>query len=236
MIMDEVLAVGDMAFQKKCIDKMKEAANQEGRTVLYVSHNMNTIRKLCDRCVVLDKGKIIYDGDVESAIHIYMDNSIEEYAVDMDLAGKPHAGIDIDMGLYMEHLILVDKVMPIYDGEEPLKLRLRLKITKPLSNVRFRLTLRTETDDAIGTAWTEPMTFSEASEHVEVNFSLRLDSLERGIFYASIGFYQTDDFGKLICLDHITRAFQIEIVPKIIAPYWRAEAYGYVKLPQIDII
>ena len=67
MIMDEVLAVGDMAFQTKCLDKMREAAQKEGRTVLYVSHNMNTIRKLCDRCIVLDKGKVIFEGDVESA-------------------------------------------------------------------------------------------------------------------------------------------------------------------------
>ena len=53
MIMDEVLAVGDMGFQKKCLDKMREAAKREGRTVLYVSHNMNTIRQLCDgSCVI----------------------------------------------------------------------------------------------------------------------------------------------------------------------------------------
>ena len=58
MIMDEVLAVGDMAFQKKCLDKMREAADKEGRTVLYVSHNMNTIRQLCDRCIVLEHGRI----------------------------------------------------------------------------------------------------------------------------------------------------------------------------------
>ena len=71
MIMDEVLAVGDMAFQAKCLDKMREAANKEGRTVLYVSHNMNTIRKLCDRCIVLDKGKVVFEGDVDEAIAIY---------------------------------------------------------------------------------------------------------------------------------------------------------------------
>lgn len=49
MIMDEVLAVGDMKFQKKCLTKMRQAAKQDGRTVLYVSHNMATIRDLCDR-------------------------------------------------------------------------------------------------------------------------------------------------------------------------------------------
>ena len=59
MIMDEVLAVGDMAFQKKSLDKMRDAAKKEGRTVLYVSHNMNTIRQLCDRCIVLNKGTVI---------------------------------------------------------------------------------------------------------------------------------------------------------------------------------
>ena len=72
MIMDEVLAVGDMAFQKKCLDKMRDAAKKEGRTVLYVSHNMNTIRQLCDRCVVLDKGKVVFEGDVEEAIQVYL--------------------------------------------------------------------------------------------------------------------------------------------------------------------
>ena len=72
MIMDEVLAVGDMAFQKKCLDKMRDAAKKEGRTVLYVSHNMNTIRQLCDRCVVLDKGKVVFEGDVEEAIKRYL--------------------------------------------------------------------------------------------------------------------------------------------------------------------
>ena len=71
MIMDEVLAVGDIAFQRKCLDKMGDVSREEGRTILYVSHNMETIRRLCDRCIVMDKGRIIYDGDVEEAIGIY---------------------------------------------------------------------------------------------------------------------------------------------------------------------
>ena len=73
MIMDEVLAVGDMAFQKKCLDRMYSAAKEEGRTVIYVSHNMDTIRSLCDRCVVLDRGKVVFDGNVEDGIAAYID-------------------------------------------------------------------------------------------------------------------------------------------------------------------
>ena len=66
MVMDEVLAVGDMKFQKKCLGKMGDEA-AGGKTVLYVSHNMATIRKLCTRCIVLEKGQIIFDGDVGEA-------------------------------------------------------------------------------------------------------------------------------------------------------------------------
>ena len=78
MIMDEVLAVGDMAFQKKCIEKMRLAAEDEGRTILYVSHNMQTIRQLCDRCIVLEHGKVLFDGNTERAIDLYMPKKNEE--------------------------------------------------------------------------------------------------------------------------------------------------------------
>ena len=72
MVMDEVLAVGDMKFQKKCLTKMRQAARRDGKTVLYVSHNMATIRDLCDRCIVLDKGKVVFDGEVDEGISIYL--------------------------------------------------------------------------------------------------------------------------------------------------------------------
>lgn len=78
MIMDEVLAVGDVNFQNKCIGRMKEVAENEGRTILYVSHNMATVKSLCDRCIVLSHGKLIFDGSPEEAISIYMNNNIEE--------------------------------------------------------------------------------------------------------------------------------------------------------------
>ncbi len=75
LIMDEVLAVGDAKFQEKSLGRMGDEAHG-GRTVLYVSHNMNTIRTLCDRVIVLDHGKKVFDGDVEQGIGIY--NGLKE--------------------------------------------------------------------------------------------------------------------------------------------------------------
>ena len=72
MIMDEVLAVGDVAFQNKCIDRMKKVAEEEGRTILYVSHNMATVKSLCNRCVVLSHGQVAFEGETDEAIAVYM--------------------------------------------------------------------------------------------------------------------------------------------------------------------
>jgi lipopolysaccharide transport system ATP-binding protein len=234
LIMDEVLAVGDMAFQKKCLARMREAAGQEGRTVLYVSHNMNTIRDLCDRCIVLDKGQIIFDGDVETAIHLYLNSSSGERAVDMDLTAKSHVVSREEPVLAMKHLTLVGKMAPVYDGEEPLRMRFLLWVKKPLENVQLRLTLRTDTDEAIGTAWSVPVDFvPQGKEEVALDVSMRFDMLETGDYYVSIGFYQLDEFGRLHTLDHISRAFQIRVEPAHRKQFWQAGAYGYVRLPEI---
>jgi lipopolysaccharide transport system ATP-binding protein len=71
LVVDEVLAVGDTQFQKKCLGKMGEVA-KEGRTVLFVSHNMAAVQQLCNRGIVLDQGKIDFIGDISSAIHHYI--------------------------------------------------------------------------------------------------------------------------------------------------------------------
>lgn len=70
LIIDEVLAVGDAEFQKKCMGKMKDVAN-DGRTVLFVSHNLTAISSLCNKGIVLDKGELKYSGTVTDAINRY---------------------------------------------------------------------------------------------------------------------------------------------------------------------
>ena len=233
IIMDEVLAVGDMAFQEKCLAKMREAASVDGRTVIYVSHNMNTIRNLCDRCIVLEKGRLIHDGDVEEGISVYMSRAVKENAVDHDLTDKPHAGIDIDSGLQMEHLNLTGKASPVYTGDEYLKMRFTLKVTKPLENIQYRITFRSNTDQGIATAWAYPMDFLDAGETV-VDYSVSLSPFARGKLYCSIGFFQEDDYGRMIMLDHITRAFQIEIQPSAGNKFWNTYAFGHIRLEDMQ--
>ena len=71
LIIDEVLAVGDADFQKRCISKMGEI-NKSGKTILIVSHNMATIGSFCNRCILIDQGRILHDGSVEKGISEYL--------------------------------------------------------------------------------------------------------------------------------------------------------------------
>lgn len=80
LLVDEVLAVGDLAFQKKCLGKMGDVA-KSGRTVLFVSHSMAAISALCTRAFLLDRGRLIYSGDVADVINHYLEMTLESAAI-----------------------------------------------------------------------------------------------------------------------------------------------------------
>jgi lipopolysaccharide transport system ATP-binding protein len=93
LVVDEVLAVGDASFQKKCLGKMGEVA-KGGRTILFVSHNMVAIRKLCNKAVVLNRGRVQFTGDVGSAVDLYLtgNDATVSHGNVIDLSGIHQAG------------------------------------------------------------------------------------------------------------------------------------------------
>ena len=97
LIVDEVLAVGDAEFQKKCLGKMGEVSTGEGRTVLFVSHNMASVKQLCKNGIVLDKGSIGSIGPVEKAIQFYKEQgTVKEDKTLLQLVKVKHAALTID--------------------------------------------------------------------------------------------------------------------------------------------
>jgi lipopolysaccharide transport system ATP-binding protein len=79
LIVDEVLAVGDANFQKKCLGKMKQVSTQEGRTVLFVSHNMQALRSLCKKAICIDHGMLVDQGDSKKVITNYLNREQINY-------------------------------------------------------------------------------------------------------------------------------------------------------------
>ncbi|MCX6276045.1 MAG: ABC transporter ATP-binding protein [Bacteroidetes bacterium] len=83
LIVDEVLAVGDAQFQKKCLGKMEEVSKNDGRTVLFVSHNMATIQYLCNSCIYLKQGLFAASGNTQDVISKYLQESVETGSNDL---------------------------------------------------------------------------------------------------------------------------------------------------------
>jgi lipopolysaccharide transport system ATP-binding protein len=94
LLIDEVLAVGDTEFQNKCLGKMQNVAN-EGRTILFVSHNMAAVNKLCSRGILLEKGKMSFDGVIEAAIDKYLSKGKDGQEIPLsDRKREKHVTLD----------------------------------------------------------------------------------------------------------------------------------------------
>ena len=140
LVVDEVLAVGDMAFQKKCLGKMNEVS-QGGRTVLFVSHNMVAVENLCHRGIVLSHGKLTFDGNAKEAINFYLHS----------VSGEGSHGHIIDLASARRGPLrrprLLQKMEFYTDGNTPmkgnilmgaaLKIRVHFPLSEPVDNFQI---------------------------------------------------------------------------------------------------
>ncbi len=129
LLVDEVLAVGDADFQKKCLGKMGDVA-KEGRTVLFVSHNMSAIRRLCPRGILLEQGSIVADGPVNRVISGYMKSGIKKMGerVWEDIRRAP--GNDIVRLRAVRALNQKDEVATRFDVTEPFSVEVAFDVLK----------------------------------------------------------------------------------------------------------
>lgn len=238
MIMDEVLAVGDMAFQKKCLDKMKSEVKEAGKTVLYVSHNMNTIRQLCDRCVVLDKGRIIYEGDVEKAISIYMSNSIQALDVDLDLSANRMSHLPKEIKGKIMHLTLLDKETAIYKYNEQIKMKLTVKAYKKLQNLSLRVELRARNGTPVGLAKISNFAGLEQNEERCFDFKMDYTGLVNGEYTVCLVLYDVNEYGSFVDVDAIYPAFvfRVDDIENKIGLNWVPNNWGYICFDDIQML
>src|SRR5690606_25353051 len=97
LIIDEVLAVGDVKFKRKSLDRMKEISRDEGRTVLFVSHIVHQVQQVCTRGIVLNDGESVLDGSLDSTIDKYLE--INEQSEDPDGDETARGGNDVSAGM-----------------------------------------------------------------------------------------------------------------------------------------
>lgn len=236
MVMDEVLAVGDMKFQEKCLGKMSDVSNQDGRTVLYVSHNMSTIKKLCERCIVLDHGKVIFDGDVAEAIEIYANNEREfnpyhefKRASNWDYYSR---------AVRMLSSRIENSEKCEFASGDPVECSLEIESDIEIDDLHLRVELRNATEGFVGLACSPAFQHLNAGDKKRIRFSMDTSMLSTGKYRATFGLYIANETGHSTTYDVGANAMHFMITDhpdaeRIIGIF---EMGGFARLPKLKML
>ena len=232
LVMDEVLAVGDVKFQNKCLNKMSEVSSSDGKTILYVSHNMNTIRQLCDRCVVMDHGKIIYDGDVEEAIAIYSQIQKRDKSSFVDLTNARRFGSTENLRyVSFKTIEFLGKDINTFKKGEKALARITLESEKRMENAGIRVGFFDSYDRKIASGICVDVGTIEKGES-EVTLEIDFAGLVAGTYRGELIFFTQNGVSGVTEQDIVIEGFWLDIdYPSV--PIWNAFKWGSVRLRDI---
>lgn len=213
---------------------MRNAAKKEGRTVLYVSHNMNTIRQLCDRCVVLDKGKVIFEGDVEVAIDIYLGQGKSSPA-NVDLKNGKRSQEVADGVKLTEIRIISHDTWHTRFGDK-LRFEITVKATKELKDVGFRSRVVTAEGISVTTLYAPALFSCKAGEEVKIPLEADIRQLVPGQYMLTPVLYGANEYGGWQFYDHVENSILFEV--ETIAGFnnnvpWTPQWAGNIKIPDL---
>lgn len=194
LVVDEVLAVGDVAFQNKCMGKMSEVSEKQGRTILFVSHNMQAMARLCSRGIYLNRGALDFEGAMEEAIKYYLQENTEATGV-YHLA--PPENIENVPG-YVTRIQVENEqgeVMPEVKVGEAWQISIDCTITRKVDHFIAGLNIADSMDANLNTSFSDPVNLEKGEYRIVFrqsqlmfspgmyNFSVGLSSYERSFAY-----------------------------------------------------
>lgn len=233
MIMDEVLAVGDMAFQIKCLDRMRKVAEEEGRTILYVSHNMQTIRNLCERCIVLDHGTVVYDGDVEKAISLYMGEEVStETGINYDTI--PRRPWLTNTYVKTDSAEFIGKTNTIFHKNETLDILIKWTNEKDVNNLCLRIEVLDLSREPIATAIFEDVHSGKAGQKGSITVSVPLVDIVSGSYTMNYVFFIMDQNGQNTDVDCV-HGLYFDLVQED-GIVWNHKGWGSIKINNCKVV
>lgn len=234
MICDEVLAVGDLNFQQKCLSKMRDIA-REGRAVLYVSHNMRTVSELCNRGVYLEGGKLKYDGTVERAIELYGGSGRCDLVRNLDeMPRTKNRGAT----MRLQRMTILNSESQEFEMDSHMDFELEGVANVADKRLRVRISLINSMATPLSMAQTEAFEVA-AGERFKVKIRMPLDSLAPGEYNMKVSLAGPTPTGGSITYDTVHDADRFVIVedPSYNAGYkWQSRYWGNIRLKPLEFI
>jgi lipopolysaccharide transport system ATP-binding protein len=170
LIVDEVLAVGDAQFQQKCLGKMEDVSRNEGRTVLFVSHNMGVISQLCNYAIMLREGKIKSIGGVKNIVNEYMADNSSNVQVHFKANENPAANIFVDSVKITDDK---NNVRNTFSSEEDFIVEAIVTMRECERELKIGLTLQSKTGDYISTLIHPYANFIQLGDKISCRFLIK---------------------------------------------------------------
>ena len=227
LLVDEVLAVGDAAFQRKCLGQMHDVASQ-GRTVVFVSHNMAAIRSLCERSVLLVDGGVSFDGATAECISRYLADVRRSDATEVDLAVAPRPGSVADSFRFQQLGLRSPLAGATVQVGEPVELELTFSVTTPVQAVALGISVHSSDNvfllECRNTQLGGPIAALSPGRY-RVRCRIDDNVLSPGLYFLGIGARDDRQY-----LDYVPRALTFEVVASTrLDSLWMDEVGGVVR-------
>ena len=208
LVVDEVLAVGDAAFQKKCIGKMGSVA-KEGRTVLFVSHNMGAVRNLCRNGVVLRNGRIDCQGTANEAVEFYLSKSVESGATEWKRADAPPLP-ETGRNVYFEwgRMEMPDEG---FSTDQPLEFRFGVKANGTVEHCRINATVSSLDETPVGSVSSMHFFPIRQGESKTLRFSVKDHHLAQGTYRITFSVGTGNFLTQQRDFDMLVNVFQFKV-------------------------
>lgn len=184
LIIDEVLAVGDQQFQKKCLGKMQDISSREGRTVLLVSHTMPVILQLAERCVVLEKGQVAFVGEPDKAVEVYLNGGGECSAVEFNVEHLPRTvGGTLDAKILS---LRFNRALPIFEADEDFEFVLKIRARERIRGARVSIVIFSSDGTPLGACFSGGMIEARGGDESELEVRLPNPGLAPGAYHCGV--------------------------------------------------
>ena len=235
LVIDEVLAVGDAAFQDKCLGKMKNLAQQQGRTVIFVSHHLGVIRQLTHRCIVLDKGKVAYMGSAATSVAHYLAATRQPSTDDTDVSHLARALGGTGQARFVNLTLAEGRQAWPEEGE--LLVLASIQCAESTPPVRACLTLHTEDGTPVCSGFSAAVLELEPANQQTVVLRVHLAFLTPGRYHCTIALSCPQGAGEVL-LDALSSVLPFEIVSdkqRQHEPVGWHRNWGAARLPELEV-
>src|SRR5882724_4702693 len=212
LIVDEVLAVGDSVFQKKCLGKMQEVSKNQGRTVLFVSHNMPAVLQLTTRGIVLDKVRLRFSGPTEEAVECHAGIARTDSQVFFSVEKLPRKHRGTEQVRFVSFRF--DRATPVFSPEENFHFVAKVRAPEDVPQIRFSMTVFTTEGAPVGTCFGAERPGLRCGEEVEFEISIPTPRFAPGHYCCGVSVGKGDYRTAQVDFDTVLDLLAFEVRPE----------------------